>query len=115
MADATTQRSNGRRDFFKSLLGRPSESEKAEAAEIEVLAQRAGIMALKFAKNEAKLSKIGVKSPQKMELPKFEVEIQGIDAAGETVTLNLIVDTTMGLVTPKPSPETPEENSALEQ
>ena len=55
---------------------------------------------MKYGKNEARLAKIGVKSPVPIDETGFQVELTGHDATGETHCLKLKVNPETGDVRP---------------
>lgn len=86
--DAKNAQSN-RRGFLRSLLGA---EDPALAVERKALKNRAGVLALKYAKNEEKLLKLGVEAPVHIEDARFTVKVSGQNESGEAVDLDLEVD-----------------------
>jgi hypothetical protein len=91
---------HSRRGFFRSFLSDFVAETNVETAEQHALKQRASVLALKYGKNEARLAKIGVKSPVPIDETGFQVELTGHDATGETHCLKLKVNPETGDVRP---------------
>ena len=55
-------------------------------------------MALKYGKNEARLAKIGVKTPVAVDESVFRVELTGTDDTGDVHHLEVVVNSATGTV-----------------
>jgi hypothetical protein len=110
MPKNTENTHQSRRGFFKSLFGDIVPKSKVETENQRIAKQRASILALKYGKNEARLAKIGVKSPVYVENMTFRVDLTGVDATGDAHNLQLVVDTKSDDVThfePEPQETNP--------
>ena len=109
MAQKSKNTHHSRRGFLRSLFGDVMPEDPAEMEEKRLLKQRASVLALKYAKNEARLAKIGVKAPISIDDTQFRVQLTGCDAEGDTQNLDLIIDPQSSSVTPYVSESDAEE------
>ncbi|MFP6581623.1 MAG: hypothetical protein VCD00_03615 [Candidatus Hydrogenedentota bacterium] len=100
-----------RRGFLRTLLMDLPPKSKEEREEERKRSQRASILALKYAKSEAYLTKIGVESPQPIDEYVFRVKISGTRADNQTCMLELQVDTSSDMVGQFQSESQPPEES----
>lgn len=80
---------SNRRGFLRSLLGVP---DPVVAAERKALENRAGVLALNYAKNNERLLKLGVEAPVRLDETRFAVKVSGQTESGEALSLDLEVD-----------------------
>lgn len=87
-----------RRGFLRALLTDFAPTTLVETKEQRAFKQRACVLALKYGKNEAKLTRIGVKDPVPIDVVLFQVELTGHDATGQACHLKLEVNSESGVV-----------------
>lgn len=98
-----------RRGFLRSLVGDLLPNSPVNVEEQREKQSRASILALKYGKNEANLTKIGIKAPIVAGDGLYRVEVSGKDAVGENTTIRLEININSGtaqlLAPPTPDPE----------
>jgi hypothetical protein len=87
---------HSRRGFFHSLIadltGKPVKETEQETQEQKNWKTKASILALRFAKNDKNMTKIGIKQPVLIENARFRVKLTGHDPQGQIQNLELEID-----------------------
>ena len=86
------QTTSSRRGFLQSFLSDLVSSKPRLSPEDIMQSKKASILALKYAKNKARLTKIGVESPQSLPDGLFNVKVFGLNITGARVNLKLEVN-----------------------
>jgi hypothetical protein len=86
------EKKRDRRDFLKNFLSDIKTSRQEARRELQKERTRASVLALKYAKNELALTRIGLESPVHVADSKFTVKITGYDQAESSCQLQLNVD-----------------------
>ena len=92
MTDNSSENKRDRRGFLRAMLmDLPPKSEE-EKREDKRLSQRASVLALKYGKSVAELSRIGVETPKRIDDTTYVVKISGHDSFGTRIHQELQVD-----------------------
>lgn len=89
-----------RRGFLRAFLSDLDPKPGLSAAEEASLKKRISVLALKYGKNEAKLTKIGVKTPLRGRENCYCVQISGHDSQGQRQHVDLEYDGVSGKMGP---------------
>jgi hypothetical protein len=99
---------NSRRGFLRSFLKDLVPLEVSDPEEERKIIQKVSVLALKFTKEEGKLTKIGVREPIRVDENLFTVVVSGHDSSGQTKKLKLGINLAtreMGIIPPETEEE----------
>lgn len=98
MKDDAEETQSSRRGFFRALFSDVGADAAREKTERKVGASHASVMALKYAKHQLHLSKIGVESPTFLRENLYSVKLSGQEDSGETLDLEFEVNAETGAI-----------------
>jgi len=82
-----------RRGFLTNFLSDIKTSRRETREELQKNRTRASVLALKYAKNDLALTRIGLESPKFLKESTFTVQVTGFDQAEATQNIQLTVNT----------------------
>lgn len=92
MAPKSTDNQRSRRGFLRALLMDLPPKSEDDKREEKRQSQRASVLALKYGKNVAELTRIGVENPVPIDEVTYIVKISGHDSFGTRIHHELQVD-----------------------
>jgi hypothetical protein len=92
MTPPSHDKERDRRGFLKNFLSDFQTHRRVAHEELRKDQTRASVLALKFAKNELELEKVGIQNPVLIENSVFSVKIQGNDKSEQRLHIELKVD-----------------------